>query len=262
MSPECQLEKHNGGRVNVVLRKICTLVTAAVVAASSLLDSSNASAEEPPSSFMPHGSISLATPYVSTTYRKAGGFSFRLDAPKLGPVTPSATATLLGNNAGALFPSAQLNLASRVAIISRNRGKSPLLALDPVVSAGVQGFATGLDNPKTTDYIAAPFVSGSLGLPVSVDIDSEKDTLLTITPSVNFARYLRGNDISLKMDDKNGDGKPDFTRPVQQFYYGLTAGMNFDKNFIGASLFCDPSDPTVKSGAQSVWGLLSAGRKF
>jgi hypothetical protein len=225
-------------------------VLAAIAATSAIFSSSPAQAEDSSKNSDIHGQVSVSTPYLSTTYRKGGSFKLQLNGSKLGPATPSLAATLLTNNNHAVFPMLQINAAG-------NAG--PFSAL---VSAGVQGFLSGLDNPKTIDILAVPFVSGSVSLPLHFGIDSERVNSLTLTPSAHFMRYMRGSDIPLKIDDKNGDGKPDFTRPVQQLYFGFTGGATFDKNFINTSIFCDPIDPTIKSGALSIWGTLNAGRSF
>lgn len=233
-----------------VIHHIRKTILAAVTAVSAICSSFPANAEDVSGKPELHGQVSLSTPYLSTTYRKGGSFKLQLNGSKLGYIAPSVTATVLTNNANTIFPTAQVNATSTIGPVS------------VVASAGVQGFLAGLDNPKIKDTFVVPFVSSSVSLPLSVSINAERTNALMVTPSLHYLRYLRGNDISLKIDDKNGDGKPDFTRPVQQFYFGATAGATFDKNFINTSIFCDPIDPTIKPGAISIWGSLNAGRNF
>lgn len=211
------------------------------------------------------GVASVGIQYVATGYRKGSNLRLQLNAPKVGPVTPSVTAQLNSASTTGLWPALSANASMSLPIVSRKENQPAYLAVNPVFSAGVQFGMAGLDSEKTTDYLVLPYYSATLNVPLFATLDPATKSYFTFTPSANYFRYIRTSDYGLKVDDKNADGKPDFMRPKQQLYFGVTTGITFDNNksFINTSVYHDPFDPSLeKSNGKSIFGYLNIGRNF
>lgn len=211
------------------------------------------------------GVASTGIQYVSTGYRKGSNLKVQLNLPKLGPVTPSVAAQLNSAGTTGLVPALSANASVSLPVASREKPQPAYFAVNPVLGIGAQFVMAGLDNEKTTDFLALPYVSATLNFPTYATLDSESGTYFTFNPSINYLRYIRSSDYGLKVDDKNADGTPDFMRPKTQFYFGVTTGVTFDDNttFINTGLYYDPFDPSLeKSDGTSVFGYLNIGRSF
>jgi hypothetical protein len=251
------------------VNQICARVRAmagAVLLASAVATAAEAQ-EKPkdiPDTYRLNGSVSSSVQYLTTTYRKGHVFNVRLNAPKLGPIVPSADLSVSGLNA-CFVPGVQVNMGANLDLASRPDGEPAYLAVNPSVNTGLAYYMTGLDQEKTTDYIPVPYASANLGLPIALSLDDKKSNYFSIIPSVSYKRLLRTTDLPLKIFDSDGDGTPDQMIPRHQFALGIAAGLLFDnkKTYLGANLNYDPLDPWMKkSGGVSLFGNLTISRNF
>jgi hypothetical protein len=205
------------------------------------------------------GTASASAQIFSSSWRKASNFRLQLNGPKWGPITSSVSALTtgyiyaLGLGAGASLP-----------VASRGEGKPAYFAINPAIGAGIEAEFFGINDEETSQMVIIPSVSASLSTPVIATLDSGSSTYFTFSPSVNFVRYIRSNDVELKIiADSDGDGEPDYKIPKQQLYFGVTTGVVYDKNFLSTSVYYDPFDPSVKDAhGRAVFAYLNIGRNF
>ena len=206
-----------------------------------------------------HGSLTLAQSILSNTYRKGTAVTATVNGPQVGPAKPGLTFAVPTNGANALFPSAQVDLSLPIPILPKKEA-SPSLSLIPKVSVGLQAFLTGLDKEASSETQAHPFLKAQLAASLALPLSHKTDFLFT--PYANGLWYPGIDGVTLKMDDKDLDGQPDFVRPNTELTFGATTGIAFDGTNLTTSWNIDPFDPTLEDGVNSMWGTLNIGRQF
>ncbi len=200
-----------------------------------------------------HGQVGADLSVASTTYRGGTRVYGTINGPHMGPLQTGLTLNIPTNGSNTLYPAIQGDL-------SLGKDLTPWLRVKAAVNLGVQEYLTGLNNPDLSQIETHPFGKASISTPVS---DTLSDgTKIGVIPSISGLWYPGIQDITLKIDDKNLDGTPDYSRPATELVTGLEVFLEKDGWGVNTRWNYDILDPTTPEKTLSLFATVGAYRRF
>lgn len=193
------------------------------------------------------GQFKISALLAASGYRQSSSFGFNFNGPSFKSLSSrfNLTGMTIGQNGLAL--STDFGIGANLEITKRKETHTGVdLSIKPSAAIGYSHFFPGLNNKELYQSISAPFVMANLEFPFSIGFSKTVDGLFV--PNISLIKYLRP-DLSMNIDDKNMDKKPDFLRPNLAAKFGTFLGVKYDNNnSLGINTYIDPFDPSVPKG--------------